>query len=689
MFVVVGRRVKAFWTLMTAIVLISSAVGEAVAEEIDPRVAGEDAVETLETEGFLVPARAVKGVAHRAKDILAKLDLSATLDLLDLELADGLSGLFGYQGKVEPAYRGSLFTRMDRWRLQTTLSVGDFVDPDTPIFVDIEHGAEIHFIRQFATQKEALTAPVRFDVSRLPVNAERAWKLPEGEVVILPARMNIFGGLRGDTDGTAIEMAGASYYLLSGTFQLQIIKLKNQRVRVRMIGVRGEAVKAEGELRYDFDVLGLGFVLEKLGHKTLLANPLARLEVGRDKGLIFMADYIFNLNTGDGRSTYDGLIGSQRKFREIRVLDPQLKTRDLPNQFLGDLTEPDRLADEDSGLPPERQRVSRVFRGYNEFSGGVHERDFGRRFFHLRKHETYSNQKIYFLDRERTQIQYFAPTQMTSRDRGFFFGFFREQESQNSFLLIPSDEQSRNRAEGKFVVNLEIKDKTLRAHEGNEAIKHLKQVFSKTLVERLGLERLLRRQRYENTRLYTRLVMHESAFLQLSDLSLKQLQTGLEEYLESNKDYLPNGESVILYRGASTKPTDRMVRVIPWLKLYRNQIETLPRRLKDFFEEVDDANVRDRIGQFLELQKDPVFRAIGPGYLVSLLPESALNELILLRSELDATGLRTPTKLSFGFDDGSEVIDIAEYLQHQINEGGFDLRLENFGDPAALTSNDR
>ncbi|MES2963219.1 MAG: hypothetical protein V4760_04955, partial [Bdellovibrionota bacterium] len=89
--------------------------------------------------------------------------------------------------------------------------------------------------------------------------------------------------------------------------------------------------------------------------------------------------------------------------------------------------------------------------------------------------------------------------------------------------------------------------------------------------------------------------------------------------------------------------------------------------------------VKDRIRVFITLQKNKFFREAGTGFLMSLLPDAELERLVAVTMRTDAVGFTTPVQKTFGESDFNSVVKVTDYIQHMLDDGAFDLRLETFG----------
>lgn len=69
-----------------------------------------------------------KTFASKIRDEVAALDISASIKLLDIDLADGINVSSKYKYEVETSYQDQYFTRIDKWDVNAGINVGDIIN---------------------------------------------------------------------------------------------------------------------------------------------------------------------------------------------------------------------------------------------------------------------------------------------------------------------------------------------------------------------------------------------------------------------------------------------------------------------------------------------------------------------------------------------------------------------------------
>ena len=166
-------------------------------------------------------------------------DLNISLDLLDLDLYEGIGISSKYKYQVERSERPNMHTRIDRYQFKLNVRPGSIIREalDLPINVGINRGSEVCFVRHFTEKKAALQA-IPYTPRNLPLNAERALEhLIPGDYVALPVNLTVSQGtgLSSEYAGTVGLHAGISANVfVTGGFFVQVYRMHDSKVRLRL-----------------------------------------------------------------------------------------------------------------------------------------------------------------------------------------------------------------------------------------------------------------------------------------------------------------------------------------------------------------------------------------------------------------------------------------------------------------------
>ena len=84
-------------------------------------------------------------IVERIHEEVADLDLNFDVDLLDVDLFEGVGISNAYRFEVEPSYLASFHTRVDKWEVKFDLRPGDLLKDviDIPIYLNIDKNFSI------------------------------------------------------------------------------------------------------------------------------------------------------------------------------------------------------------------------------------------------------------------------------------------------------------------------------------------------------------------------------------------------------------------------------------------------------------------------------------------------------------------------------------------------------------------
>ncbi|RYZ76477.1 MAG: hypothetical protein EOP05_04905 [Proteobacteria bacterium] len=598
-----------------------------------------------------------EGYRTSAKQILADLDPKISAKL-DYSIFNGFEAGVRYTYAVEPAYQGDLHMRIDRWRPRVRLDLPD-------VFTRVEAGSEIVFIRNFPSRTDALKALPVFDIHKLPLSSTNALRLQPGEAVMMPVDLNLLFGGEASTPGSPVSIYGRGYYVMRGRYQIQVLRLDDERVRLRLVAIRKSGVEAEVGVKLKLDV----FELSPLNNiaEGILGRRVGSMGFGRGPESVVMADYMFNLGDTDARNAYDRLLAADLRLNHVKMANPLTGTDDLQKMMISDLSKVDELAQADSKKPSEQRRIVQFFKGQ---SSGVVDRPFLGNFkvdllrlLTFQRTTTVSQDNhIMFLDADNEESNFLAPQAVKENRLKLLFGLRNEVFSRRATVVVPTDSSGKPDRLGEYVVSVEVKDKRMGLSESADILKYFHRSVPNQIVQALALDTLLEEARYRNARVFVQIIFNEDALVKLQGSTYSFLESKLDEYLQKNQQYLPG---------------DNEKKQLDWVKDHRDEAKRMLEAMAKSMNSNDLA--ADRIKTFINIQKNDFFREVGTGFIMSMLPAQELSKLVSVSVRADAQGFTKPVQKEFGSSDFRSVVRATEYIQHMLNQGTFDLRLETFG----------
>jgi len=623
------------------------------------------------------------------KKEIAELDIKFKLKLLDVNVAEGVGIASGYRYEVEPSYMDGFYNRVDKWNLRMGLSPGDWVeDYDLPISLNISNDAEIIFVRQFKKKMKAMKA-MPYTPARIPLTAKRALKkLQPGDFVSVPARLNIvLSAGTSATDGIFSGHVGA-HYLVSGEFQIHVFRMKDNKVRIKLIALRKKAKGANASISWGFDVFGISLVDKQV--KKLLGTELLRLGLTKEKGDLFLVDYIFDLTDEESAKAYNMILSSIYKFRGLKILDPFMSNRRVSEQLISDLTPAENIFKEDRNKPEDEKRIDRMFKGANKFEQLSKNFRIGMALVRFEKGSTYTENHISFVDRDEKEHRFFYPTHSVTRKRKFLFGLFKSERIDTTFALFPEgdqevtdaddtpiwnmdpdeavyptpEEEEENRKYRDFGMSIDIKDKRFWGWEQKDFKEYLQRNVPDFVYDEIEWGSWAEEKLRRNVRIYYQVLIHKVAVQELRRAARSGLQRHLDNFLES----------IPLPKGASTNNEGPSGREETWVTQNSWSLKKMIKTMDAALAENSVLTDQERISKLMSLRKNQAFKEIGMGFLISLIDHRSLQKNIFLSLTMSAKDEES-LKFQYGGNELKELYLQLQYVQSILNNRSFDMRL--------------
>jgi len=639
-------------------------------------------------------------IENRIKRELMELDYEQDLKVFDLEIIDGIKTSIEYSYALEPSYVDGYYTRADKYKLTNQISPGAWFEQDTekfPVYLNLAKGDELIFVRQFKQQKKAILA-LPMHPGQFPWNSERAIKLDPGTFVSIPTNLNLTIGANATFEDGAISGRAGIYYLIGGSFDINVFIKKDNRVRIKLIPLRRKAIGANARLRtnFDYEVFKIGsgkdFVSEEINEltdrsiKKLTNGEILALGISSEKGNLFMFDYELNLNDETARKIYDHILGSTLKFSRIRVNDLQLKP--LSTALISDLTLADAIHDEDKELPNDSmKRVIRHFKGENKYTQINANIKVGFRLIDLRASHTISKSYITYFNKDNVPEYYYFVNDTTQTRNSFFFRLLKDTSvTHNSFMLMRADSAGNvlPNAFSDYGMIHEFSDKYFRRDEQN-TVKGLLEINNPVMYEMVDWKHLMPTdETQEKSRIYFLMNIGKTAFDKIRNMPIDKIRATVElKVIElarqfpsysicSKNDSYQNGRDQDQFDIALQ--TDDEI-----LNCYYYEIEKIVKFLSSGFDDrlENKLSLEKRVYKFFDLQKSYLFKRIGPGIINELLDKETTN--LETVSEFRWSSKRVNSKTyRLGDNPHSELLESLQYTMLFLNNRSFDLRLVGY-----------
>lgn len=618
-----------------------------------------------------------EGVRSRIREEITKLDLSASLSLIDTEITKGLGFGTKYKAEVEPAYLDGVYTRVDKWSLNATFSAGSVIEEfGSPLFMGLSKGAEVILVRHYKSQWNASKAALALDPRKIPLTAEKATKhLRPGESILLPVNLNLFTGVQGTSLSGGLEGKIGQTLFLNGKFLLQVLRLDGEKVRLRLVAQRNNGSQLFGKIETDFELFSVS-TLDKLVSK-LIVDDLLKLSKSKTNGVIYIADYLFDLGNAEAAKAYDNIMATGFKLKDVEVIDPFRSAKDISKLYVNDLSAAERIAIEDKDLPDDEKRVRKIFEGLNTYASEGAKMEVGFRLAQWKGQNSFTKNKVNFVDSDFKESNFLYPTEASKVERRLFWGLYKEKSRFSRSILYDLDAPKERFS--NYVISFEERDKNMTLLERTFFLRRIQQQLPESLVREFNFDFFSKPSDLTNARILFQVVFHKEAFLHLKGMSERQLRRKFDKFIEANRfgEMLKSAQNPCEKRIRQRHTRNKRINLCRAQDFITPFISTFAEIVNSDLGTQDDSRA---LRSFVELRENPVFKKFSTGYFISLVENSRLKDNVFIQLRTDSVELESE-KQSFGDESKLETLNAMEYIQNLIGNGSFDLRLETFGTP--------
>ncbi|MCE3009930.1 MAG: hypothetical protein LW875_04905 [Proteobacteria bacterium] len=609
-------------------------------------------------------------------DTAARWGVKADLRVLSVSLFDGLGLKGGYNYSVDPSYTNGLFTRFDRYytnvNASTSESINEAAQSDFSVGLSAKHTFEVEFARQFGDACGAITAmPYAWD--QLPLNSERVLKnLKEGDMVTMKAHLNLVvsGNFLRSLRWEAVkplDLDIGGHYLVSGKFQIQVLRLADEKIRLKLIGIRSEEKGVHAGLRYGgvLTVIKVGYLDQGI-LKVMNLNPL-QISFNDGNNDLFMVDYVLDLKDKDVAQAYNSSLRNAGKAQSLKILNPANSVENLREQLLMDLVPIENIFSADQ----QANRLARVQRAFKGSALSDYKRnnfDFGIRLLRLKAERNYSVNRITSVDRDEARSHYLLNSYLQKSENGFFFSWLKVQKDAQMNAVFTTNEIFEKPVPENLVMSVERKDNRFRPAELEEVKIQLARTIPQDVFRQIDFSQWQFRGRVaNNVAVRYQVVMAPDAILEAPVLSQEEIKAKYISYLET-VEY----KDLIRRDSLARENYDYTAETFAGQTLGR-EVDQISRKLKIVFSPKEKAT--DRINALMDLRSNRVFRVTGTGFLTTLLPVEKRDRLMSFKLEMESTdGNRL--KFQYGQATLTPIYSRLMYIQSILNNDGLDLRLE-------------
>ncbi|MFN7454798.1 MAG: hypothetical protein ACK5RO_09095 [Pseudobdellovibrionaceae bacterium] len=606
----------------------------------------------------------------------ARWGIQADLKVLSASLFDGLGLKGGYAYGVDPSYTNGLYTRFDRYytnvNASTSEGIKEAAQGDFSLGLSARHMFEVEFARQFSDACGAISAiPYAWD--QLPLNSERALKnLKEGDVVTMKANLNIVvsGNFLKALNWGALnpmDLDIGAHYLVSGKFQIQVLRLTEGKVRLKVIGLRNEDKGVHAGLKFGgvLDIFKVSYVDKRIT-KLLSVNPL-KLSFNDGTNDLFMVDYVLDLKDQEVARAYDSTLKNAGQAESLKIMNPVNSIEKLREQLLMDIVNIENIFVADNQAN-RIGRVQRTFKGSSLSGYRKNTVDLGIRLLRMKSERNYSVNKVTSVDRDENRSHYLLNSYLPKSENGFFFSWLEVQREAQMNAVFTTNESFEKPVPENLVMSVERKDKRFRPAE----LKEIKIQLSRTIPQDVYRQIDFNQWQFQgrlanNVAVRYQVVLSPEAILAAPALSADEIKARYENYLESIE------VSDLIRRDTRAREDYDDTATTRAGMVFSRELKQISRKLEVAFNPQEKGV--DRINALMDLRTNRVFRLTGTGFLTSLLSVDQREKLMSFKLEMESTD---GNRLRFQYGQAALTPIYARlmYIQSILNNDGLDLRLE-------------
>jgi hypothetical protein len=614
-----------------------------------------------------------KNLKGKLSEELANVDVGASLSLGDIDLIKGINIGLKERYEVEASYLDQYYIRVDKYDLKQDIKVGDLVENfvDLPFTFSVNHQNSFQFVRQFKSKKEALKA-LPYSPKRLPITADRALKnMNIGDFVSMPATLSILTELRAKSATVAPVIISANagvYMIVSGEFTVQIFKLDDTHVRVKILSNRNVSGGTNGGVGLSFDVFGFRVLDKQL--ERLVDRDFVQYGYEAKLGEQFIVDYVFDLNNSESKDAYNQILNSSVKFKDGVVANQLKKASTLKDKLISSFEKAETLFETDKNKAPKERRVSRIFKGFNKFKGDVKKLKLAFLVASFKKDNAYTENNVTMTDKNENELEYFYPTNsryLETRMGKFIFDL-KDQNFQNNFGLIPriKNEDAKNK-DPDYGLSYERRDKRFSPAEQRFVQRFLLGQMPEQFKDQIKLGTWEENVMKQDSKITFQLILKSQGFNVLREYSREDLKIRLLAYVTERKKLT-----------AIAKADTKLQKLKNFLHINITDTKRINELGDDLYTILKNEE-KDSIGmlrKMVKLTQDGLFDKIGVGFLISLLPEESLKNLIYIKLNVTAKDSEE-VNYEFGRPNYAVLYKELEKVQTRISAQTYDLRLSD------------
>lgn len=642
--------------------------------------------------GELVKPAQEKGGLRKAVDRILSLDIEVGGDL-SADLLQGLRVGIGYRYKTEPSYKNGYHWRIDNGRLKAGVNLGELLGYDQPrIGLSADEGIDFMMVRPYKSKPEASAAsPFGYDFTKvanpkttneellkwLPFTSERALaNMKVGELFTFKSELTVLMDASSLPVSSGLGLMGFTHYIVSGLYQISIVRLPQDKVELRMVALRQD--KKGGGVSIGFagghKILGVRIIDRRI-EKILNVTEMFRADRDFKTSSLQMVQYRLDLSKKEVRDAYDGIATNLVAFNTAKIANPFQSIDKLTAKLISDVTPFEtiykREYEQQKNVKKEDRKfsVDRSFKGKNDVafsdSSGFKIAPILFNFFDGK--EYYENMMI-TSNADESLNYYRLHTYKRTNKFAALLSFFKETSIGMASLLFDSDKDQGFGDLRDISFSWQYRDKSMDAGEMDDVKAAVQHAVPQNVYRMINWGAFNQRRDFSNAGFMYRMVIDPRALTALKGNSAIMIYNRLVNYILSVPEPKADPQAGIMTAAEGGQPP--MTRQEALIAKYTVSMWSIATKLAAVFD--SRYTNAQRSFDFGQLRFNDLFGEIGPGFLVSMLPAENLPKLVSFEVSMSADDTPSMPTFQYGTPPDRQIYEAAAYIQAVLSTDEFE-----------------
>lgn len=602
---------------------------------------------------------------------IAKLKVDLDIPLLGAEIVDGINISTNYNYELYPSFMDNMYTRVDGWEFDVDVKPGDLVKSEmsSPFGFGISRGSKVLFVRHFEKQTDALTARP-YGLGKIPLNARIVRdELRPGDMVSMPADLTLSMGasisnVSGIEDLFSKTSARVGIYL-SGKFIVQVMRLKDEKVRLRLITEATRGVNAGVSSRIGAEFFGIEFVDNKINR----FHPLALVEAnyGLERGKQFILDYILDLKSNSARRAYNNIVNSRKRFKDVVAARAMIQQGQIVDEKIATTALADYIFSQDREQIKrnvrKEYRIQRLFKGLNTYRRQQAGLRINLLFIEHEGQTSFTKNNIVRINGNNEEQEYLYQIKRSFRERSRGVGYrsFVMRNENTMFSLLEKEKASSKEEYPDFGISVNKRESVFKPAEQKSFYRSLAKTIPVGLFSKIDFDYENSYERILNASVKYKLILKGEFFKRIPILH----ETGWRNrnaVFNNYKDYIRDLNRRNLLFSEEEKAIPQSQSDVKFFNTLYNVI----------YNKSWTAEKRQR--KLMRLRNNSDFRELGIGFMLYLVPYTEMLSTIVFEFSQSADDLG-PIEIAEGDLSINGIYNQIYSIQQSLGDRSYDLRI--------------